>query len=61
MRQFTGGVSVEIIGGDTPRLTLTNPTGEKVFKDLSPAEVEAIREALPTYSKTKRRTAGKET
>lgn len=46
MRNFSGGAAVELIGGDTLRLILRSPTGEQAYHDLTPAEAEAIREAL---------------
>ena len=63
MRNFARAAVVENIGGDTLRLILKSPTGEQVYHDLTPAEAQAIREALPsTESQTsKRRSVGKET
>lgn len=46
MRKFTGGAVITKLDNSTLRLILKNPTGEQVFHDLSPAEVEAFRETL---------------
>lgn len=47
MRNFSSGATVSVAGGGILRLILVSPTGEKVYHDLTPAEAEAIREALP--------------
>jgi hypothetical protein len=61
MRKFTGGVVLDKLENGTLRLILTNPTGEQVCKDLTPAEAEAIRETLTAEQPAKRRKGGKET
>lgn len=66
MRNFARGAVVENIGGDTLRIILKSPTGEKVYHDLMPDEAQAIREAIPAALSAaetpsiKRRSAAKE-